>query len=304
MEDLATRLVTADAVEWLKGLPDGFADLCMPDLPYGIDHFRQGHKSEGAAGLSEYDDSEGVSLELFDKMVPEMVRVTKQSGWIVCFMSESNYGYLKDLFERTCLIHYSRRILDNEQCQHKLQDNVDTPCAYGTIEEPRWYWFRPNSQNNPRHPDLHAKNVIECILVFNRGSAKLLRPCDNVLNYDAEYGNRIHAMQKPLEMLKDMVGRFTLPGETVIDPVFGSGSGLAAAAAMARSPYGSDSNPALREPALGYVSAFFQGVAPKAVATTTGEFIDARQDDDEEEEFPAFDPDDDDFEELNFDEEA
>lgn len=320
MMDLKQRLVTMDARDWLRTLPNGFADLCIPDLPYGIDHFKQGHKTGNseAPGISEYDDSEGVSKDLFTDMVPQMIRVTKSVGWVVCFMSETNYEFLKVLFENCCLTHHEyRQSVDpkdpespfdpDKGCKH---GTAESPCVFGNVEEPRWYWFRPNSQNNPRYPELHAKNVIECILVFNRGGGRLMRPCDNVLMYDAEYGTRIHAMQKPLEMLKDLISRFTLPGETVIDPCFGSGAHLAAGAALARNIHGCDSNPALLGPALGYVSLLYQGVAPVQQAGSVDSFLDARAHDPEvegEDTGDAFDPgdfpdldDSDEIEELDF----
>jgi DNA modification methylase len=268
MIQLSDRMKTADARDWLLTLPDQFADLCIPDLPYGLDHFSQGHKTDDDnGGLSEFDDSEAVSLDLFTDLVPKMMRVTRQSGWIVCFMSEANYEFLKDLFQTCCRKH-------NEYYAHHPETDE---CDYGRVEEPRWIWYRPNSNNNPRFPEVHAKNVYEHILVFNRGNGKLLRPCDNLLSYDAEYGSRIHATQKPIALLKDLISRFTLPGETVIDPCFGSGAHLAAGAALARNIFGCDNNEAIRGPALGYVSQFFQGVAPKASSNGgTSEFLDSR----------------------------
>lgn len=272
MMDLSSRMVTADMRTWLRTLKTGFADLTVPDLPYGLDHFKQGHKTEsGLAGISEYDDSEGVSQDLFVDAVPQLIRVTKKTGWVVCFMSEANYEFLKELFETCCLTHF-------EYCGDGKHAAATPECRWGKVEEPRWFWYRPNSQNNPRYPELHAKNVIEHLLVFNCGEGKLLRPCDNVLTYDAEYGNRIHAMQKPIEMLKDLISRFTLPGETVIDPCFGSGAHLAAGAALARDIHGCELNPAIRGPALGYVSQFYQGVAPRGQAGDVSSFIDARLD--------------------------
>jgi ParB/RepB/Spo0J family partition protein len=167
MIQLAQRLVTAEAEDWLKTLPEQFADLCIPDLPYGIDHFKQGHKTDaGEGGLSEFDDSEGVTLDLFVDIVPKMMRATKQSGWIICFISEANYEFLKDLFQGCCRKHYE---------YHGQHEETDE-CDYGLVEEPRWIWYRPNSNNNPRFPEIHAKNVYENILVFNRGNGKLRQP--------------------------------------------------------------------------------------------------------------------------------
>lgn len=49
---------------------------------------------------------------------------------------------------------------------------------------------------------------------------------------------KIHPTQKPISVLKRLIGIFTDEGDTVIDPVAGSGSTLRAAAEMNRNAYG------------------------------------------------------------------
>ena len=49
---------------------------------------------------------------------------------------------------------------------------------------------------------------------------------------------KIHPTQKPVKLLKRLIGIFTDPGDVVIDPVAGSGSTLRAAAEMRRHAYG------------------------------------------------------------------
>jgi DNA modification methylase len=271
MSDLGQRMVTADARDWLRGRERGEFDLIFSDPPYGIDHYKQGHKTDaGSEGLSEYDDSEGVSLDLFVDMVPQMIRTTKETGWVILFQAEANYEFLKHLFEDCCLEHFDYRCYrySAETEKQEPQDfclahvGSDHPCRFGKVEEPRWIWYRPNSQNNPRNPEIHAKNLYEHLLVFNRGSGKLLRPCGNVLAYDAEYGSRIHAMQKPVELCVDIISRVTLGGERMADPFYGSGALLKAGARLARDIVGCEKNPALRAPAMGYVSEDYDGVAP------------------------------------------
>ena len=281
MNDLASRMVTADARLWLRQQPEGKYSLILTDPPYGIDHFSQGHKTrEGVgSGMSEYDDSEAVSLDLYADMVPQMVRATSEVGWIMCFQAEANYDFLKKLFEDCCTTHYEYRVNhENGQCPAYYAGGPS--CRFGKVEEPRWIWYRPNSQNNPRLPELHAKNLYEHILVYNRGQGRLLRTCGNVLSYEAEYGSRIHSMQKPPELLKDLISRVTLPGDTVADPFFGSGSTLHAAAQLARDFWGCEQNASIREPAMGYVSQVFDGVAPKAAPL---ELVDFDENDEMEE---------------------
>jgi len=261
--ELSQRIVTADMRDWLRTLPAGFADLTFPDLPYGINQFSQGQKKD-ADHISEYDDSEGVSRDLFVDVIPQLVRVTKRSGWLCLFMSEANYDYVRELLEETCITHFDY-CMPNDELQRCLGSGDKRPCEYRYVAEPRWIWYRPNSQNNPRFPERHAKNMYEQIIVYQMPDARLMRPCDNVLVYDSEYGNdRLHAMQKPLDLCLDLISRFTMMGETVIDPCYGSGNHLRAAAKLARDIWGCDLNPNLRASALGNVAQDYSGVVQKA----------------------------------------
>lgn len=52
------------------------------------------------------------------------------------------------------------------------------------------------------------------------------------------HGVKIHPTQKPVKLLKKLIGLFTDPGDVVIDPVAGSGSTIIAAIQTDRSAYG------------------------------------------------------------------
>ena len=54
---------------------------------------------------------------------------------------------------------------------------------------------------------------------------------------DTEYP-KLHPSQKPVSVLKRLIGIFTDPGDVVIDPCAGSGSTLRAALEMGRNAYG------------------------------------------------------------------
>jgi ParB/RepB/Spo0J family partition protein len=279
MAELGTRMVTAKAGDWLRTWPTERFDAVVSDPPYGIDHYKQGHKTaDGQAGISEYDDSEGVSLDVYADVVPQLCRVTRADGWVILFAAEANYEFLAGLFKDCCQTHFEYRVnRDNNVCPAHTGEIVQ--CRFRAPEEPRWIWYRPNSQNNPRYPEQNAKNVYEHILAFNRGGAKLLRPHDNVFVHNAEYGNRIHAMQKPVELGKDVISLVTLPGESFCDPFFGSGAFLRAGAQLARDFYGCDSNPDLRTLAMGNVSQDFDGTTVARVAggeSSTEEFLDTQ----------------------------
>jgi DNA modification methylase len=273
VKKLKDAIVTADAREWLRKQATASVDLLLTDMPYGYDYHSLARKDSPDSYSTDYDDSEGVTLDLFTDVVPEFIRITKDSGWLCLFMAESNTGFLRDLVESCCTTHYEygeivwEQVSGGDWKRHMptacADAGVGGPCNFLHAEVPSWIWYRPNSRNPGRFPERHAKNFYEPILVFNRGSARLYKhqdECPNVLVYDAEYGDaRIHANQKPRALAAELVQRFTLPGEVVADPFFGSGNLLAGAAEFHRPIRGCDSSSLMLAPALANISNFYGG---------------------------------------------
>lgn len=271
--EVASLLTCGDARDWIRQVPTGSVDLCLTDPPYGQDQYESGQKgSEGHA--SEYDDSKEVSMDLLVDLVPQYLRITKETGWVVICMNDENYEYLRKLVESCCVVHFDyaeehHRQKENGEWEvwHDLQCDGATgengSCQFLRAELPGWIWFRPNSQNPTRMPERHAKNMYERLLVVNRGSGRIFQSqVSNVLVHDAEYGNRVHAMQKPLALGIDLITRLTLAGETVADPTFGSGAFLAAAAKLGRRFLGCEQTPLMQEMAVAYVSTYHHGARP------------------------------------------
>lgn len=96
------------------------------------------------------------------------------------------------------------------------------------------------------------------IVVCNGGSAKYAKkPVENVLDFPPMEGERLHAMQKPHALCREIIERHTVIGEKVLDICMGSGAHLAAAADLRRDFLGCDSNPELLGPAFTLVGQFF-----------------------------------------------
>lgn len=267
LSPLRERLQTADARDFLRGQSTGSVDLLFTDLPWGIDY----HSRPGGGGVSEYDDSRDTTSALIRDIVPDMLRVTKPTGWIVVVMNWELHFELKTMLELCCVEHFDYTFLDFKEdvwrCNHGTKES---PCRRLKCEDIPWIWYRPNSRNNPQRPELHAQNQYELILVLNRGEGKILlqgqERVGNVLMYDADYSNRIHAMQKPDALCEDIIRRLTAPGEKVVDPCFGSGAVLRAACKTGRKFEGCDLNPDMLDLAIAYVGEVFGGTTKKEPA--------------------------------------
>jgi site-specific DNA-methyltransferase (adenine-specific) len=67
-------------------------------------------------------------------------------------------------------------------------------------------------------------------------------PVPDVLDWQYT-GNRLHPTQKPVSILKPLIEAFSKPGDTVLDPLCGSGSTLVAARELGRRFIGIDIDP-------------------------------------------------------------
>lgn len=70
----------------------------------------------------------------------------------------------------------------------------------------------------------------------------LASPVDILDHSRVPRNERIHAAQKPLDLLRRLIECSTLPGDFVLDPCCGSGSTLAAAKELSRTGLGIESD--------------------------------------------------------------
>lgn len=263
LEEVESRVVTADAVSFLGNYEDYF-DLIVSDPPYGIDFWSQGQKDKkGDDALSGYDDSAKTTEQLYRNMFPAMARAMRDTGWVALFGSAESYQLMASMWRRICKVHSGYMEEGAKYCDCAADDVPIISCDFYSPEIIPWIWYRPNSRNNPRFPERNAKNMYEYILVVNMGKALLVKPTENVFVFEAEYGEtRFHANQKPFELLVSIVEHLGYPGDRFCDPCAGSGTHLAAAASLSLQVFGCDSNPSLLQPMHGLIAKHFKPALP------------------------------------------
>lgn len=256
------RLHTADMRDFVRTLPTHSVDLCFTDFPFGIEYWNPVGKED----RNYYEDSKETLQDLLTDVIPQIIRVTKPTGWLALMMGSTNYEFLKGLVQDCCATHFEYRVIGDDGLPWSVCHGYNkggTDCYFLRAEDPEWIWFRPNSRNPSMHPEIHAQNQYEKFCIVNMGEAVLTqRPVGNVLVHDAVYSDRLHEMQRPHSLCLDVVNRLTVGGELVLDLCFGSGSALAAAAELERQFLGCDINPANLEPALAWVTEHVKHATP------------------------------------------
>jgi len=249
LDTIENSVVCADACDFLDRFEDNSVDLFLSDLPFGIDYFdRPASDREAGGGVSKFDDSLAGARSLLIRIFSKMARKVKPEGWICLLVGE-------DL----------RLAVSNEVVVVNTQKKAEGK-KLSTPQQP-WIWYRKNSRNNPIHGHIHAKSMYDIVLPINAGKAVLRKPCENVICIDADYGERFHAHQKPIELGEELISRFTLPNDLVVDITMGSGAFVAAAAKSLRRFAGCDLNPDVVPLAQGLVARYYAntkvGTTPK-----------------------------------------
>lgn len=266
--DLGNKLYTADGRDFIRTIPSQSVDLVFSDLPYGIDYFEGAKSGENMKG--QYDDSADSAKDFIADVVPHMVRVVKPTGWIVLFMCYEWHDWLQTQLRTACRTHGEYEVEGDLRKQfdgkrhgmgHCMGDLSGVTCSFLRPELPPWIWTRRGKGNYGHWPELHASNRYEMIVAVNGGSAKLMKtpkyPHENVLDFEPFSGERLHAMQKPHALCREIIDRTTVVGERVLDICFGSGAHLAAAADMGRDFIGCDRNPDNLASALSLVGQYY-----------------------------------------------
>lgn len=188
------NVFNGDAVTVLKTLKANSVDCVVCDPPYGVDY-----NDTRATSNAKYKDGKEYALELLDNTCKELKRVLKKDAHLYLFCGYSN-------------------IIEFKTILMKYFDVQDNPLI----------WVK----NNHTLCDFQNKYASKYEMIWfcrNGVDRKLNYKCSpDILNYDIPTGKE-HSAQKPVELLKYLIGNSTVEKEVVLDMFAGSGStGIAA----------------------------------------------------------------------------
>lgn len=227
-DDYEKALGHADGLKFLQELPDESVDFFNFDPPWGvgIDDYDRRKKHES------FDDSSTYAWdEVIYPIIPELFRVLKSDTWGVVW-----YGAQ----------HYQKIVTALETLSGKVKSTKGfdvTPVPY--------IWYKTNKGGSQNNPDLVEMNVYETYLRVAKGDPRLFKkPCKNVIECPMDYSDRDHFAQKPVELMVEILERYTFGAMHVIDPTYGSGRIFKACKKLGRAFSGAEKSPGNREKAL------------------------------------------------------
>lgn len=201
-----SAVIEGDCSEILQNLPSGLVDLLLTDSPYGV----------------RYQSNRRVVRPKFPRMpadadltwLPEFVdavyRVMREPSHLYCFCKWNTYSTFYAEFAR---------MFTMKGCIVWVKTNHGTGDLKGA-------WA-------PQH---------EFVLHCTKGRRELMghRPSNVQVFAAPSSAARQHAVEKPVELLKLIIERSSLPGEVVLDPFCGSGTTGIAALQTGRRFFGID----------------------------------------------------------------
>lgn len=215
------QLHCADAVAMMRALPDASVDMICTDIAY---ESLEKHRAKGTTTrlkVSDGSSNEWFAIfrnNRFREFFAQAYRIMKKDSHLYFFCDGETSRVAVPEGEKAKFTFW------NEIVWVKTKGAVSVDTLDGAVRIGMGYHYRRSK---------------EYILFFEKGKKRLnsmsvpdVLPCPPVMNG--------WPTEKPVDLLKILIGQSTLPGEIVLDPFMGSGSTGSAAMRLGRAFIGND----------------------------------------------------------------
>jgi DNA modification methylase len=233
-----------DATEFLRTLPDGYADLIIADPPYSL-------KKDQEFGIGAFFDSRDEWLAWCKYWLIEAKRILKPTGNLFVYAIHHNSCFLQTYMYEMGLQYRRQIIWHYENGWSKYRNGP--ACHYEPI---LWFAHRNDSTFHVIREPYKSQERLRHTITKN-GKVWTPHPdgrqAGDVWRFPTLAGRRFagerteHPTQKPLSLSRRLVEHFSNPGEMVVVPFVGSGSECVAAIEGGRRFVGAEINAAYFE---------------------------------------------------------
>lgn len=215
MEQYLNKITCADCLDILKQLPDKSIDLVCTDCPYHI-------ISGGCTNIPRKDEPTGIfnRRNAFTADTAKSGKLFKHNDIKFEDWLPEVYRVLKD--DTHCYIMINARNLS------ELQTKAE---SVGFEFQQLLVWDKGNAT-----PNRYYLNGCEFILMLRKGAARNINNMGykNILSIPNIIGDKCHPTEKPVGLMKILIGNSTNEGDIVLEPFAGSGSTCIAAKNLGR----------------------------------------------------------------------
>lgn len=223
-------IVCADALEYIKTLPDASVDMVFTDPPYGHNNNNNGDLIQrweaalarplGYGSNPRPIANDGAEAnDLFKAILPELNRVLKKGSVICCCCGGGGPDpqfarwslWIDEVFEFKQMIVWDKGPMGMGWHYRRSYETVLVAVKKGA--KCRWY---------------DDTNAVENIIRPKQGVPKIIPSADE------------HPTQKPVSLSDFFIRLHSQPGDLILDPFAGSGTTLVAAQQLGRHYIGCD----------------------------------------------------------------
>lgn len=191
----------ADLTQLLPQLSDATYDLICADPPYGIDASGAGFRSRAVIHHNYRDDAD-TARDIAKQILTEGFRVAKPRANIFMFCAIEYFDFLKLVGANMGWVPFNRPLI----------------------------WQKSDSEGLAPWGAQGPRITTEFIFYATKGQRGLsASPTDLLRVNRVGRADRVHAAEKPVELMRKLIECSTLPGDYVLDPCMGSGSTMVAA---------------------------------------------------------------------------
>lgn len=227
-----------DALVGLKVRPSGVFGFAEVDPPYGIDldKMKKGKEDQNSTIQHYTEVAKGEYGQFLKDVATEVYRVLQPNSFCAWWFGISNYSLV-----------------------------LDTLRGVGfSVNDVPAIWYK-GDQGQTNQPDVLLANCYESFFVARKGMPVLRTPGrSNVFQCTPVAGHKkIHATERPLDLMKSILMTFASPGQHVVIPFMGSGVTLLAAYYLDMTGFGWDLDEGVKNSFLLRVHQEFGGTGPE-----------------------------------------
>lgn len=213
-EAIRFELKHGDMQQLFADMDEGQVDLILTDPPYG-----QGADSDSytkkTGRIHAYKDDPRTAQKAIQTILLEGFQVCRSQANLLMFIDISQFNWAYEAASRAGWVPFMTPII----------------------------WQKSQSEGFAPWSDMGFRRTYECIFFATKGQKGLHQsPCDILFFKRVNRTERIHAAEKPLDLLSKLIVCSTMPGDTVLDPCAGSASTLVAARRLSRASIGFELN--------------------------------------------------------------
>jgi site-specific DNA-methyltransferase (adenine-specific) len=219
-----------DCRELMKQMPDGVADACITDPPYGDTSLIWDRRCAGWIGHVSRVLKPAASIWVFGSMrfIADLFEEMRTNGFVyaqdIVWEKQNGSGFHADRFRR---VH-----------EHAIQ--FYRGAWADVFKEPQYTNDARAKVVRRKTRPTHTGHIDAGHYVSEDGGPRLVRSVIDVAN---EHGKAVHPTQKPLGIIAPLIAYSVPHGGVVIDPFMGSGSTGIAAHQLGRHFIGCEDDP-------------------------------------------------------------